>query len=359
LVDKSGKSLIRVIELPMQFGAEGENFTIKQEGSDRILGNIMSKNINLLFKPQGAIVSAAQNILEAGGKSLHNATVQGLDAGIRATLGSSQRVELDASGACWFIPVGQRALSMYSIDKTSAPDKLELYAHPYYQTDLRVTVTQTGPNYATRIVKGGPQQPDGDDVPAMIESYEANSENQNSPLRVFPRGAAVASVQHWNRLTSQFEYVTEVDIPALIRLAAKSGIPNLQSVYVSSSYPVVLREGKKLTSKFSFVSNNDVYVPTSFGKDGKAFSVIAPHFYYGRPGYPVDSVKYVGQRVITSQAKDANGMPYPATAIDGLGTTLSPGKKQYSMTPIQRMQDLPPVYLKNWLIYLDAEYGNN
>ena len=386
LVGKDGATILRVIEMPMQLGTEGENFTIKTDDSTSIYGNLLGKSINLLFKPAGD-VSAMQDILETSGKSNYNRILAGVDSGVRGqTYTGSGRNELDAGGGVWFIPVGKRVDAMYD-GLTVMPGKLTRYAHPYYQTDIRITANIG----STRVVQKGsdPAHPESEtDITVKMGDKPIN-DNLVGPLRVFPAKhygdiegthfcltlgrtsyahVGVAVVQRWNRSATDpnetYPYVTEVDIPALIARAKE--LPqslDLKSVYIQSDWPVVLREGKMLTKKFSLVTNQTVYIPTSFGTDGESvgggFSIIARKLIYGRPGYSVGSVTYVGQRVVTSQEKNPDEMPYPAKAMDGTNAEITgSGRKNYLMAPIQRVEDLPPVFLKSWLIYLDSEIDN-
>lgn len=123
---------------------------------------------------------------------------------------------------------------------------------------------------------------------------------------------------------------------------------------------VVITDCENLTTfprGFSLVTNLRLYIGDDFNitprADGKfpPASLYAPERRFGKDIDPM-RVEFSGQ--VGSLGQDGQQDPiHPLDMKMGGGTLMDPGSMKVNLTPIKALEDLPPVYMMNWLITVE------
>ena len=334
LVNEQGTLVVNLLEVPDQLGVEGENITMAAAPGMTLNGGIAGRVIQDLQNNFSGVNMAASLDIQNG--QTESERVASLSAETRGLAGSGNRFLATASGSTVFLPVGSRGTNTYAVPTNS--DTFTCYWHPYYQCQLRVNVSVQGTNYsviATQYDRGGTSP-----VGSVLST-------NGTIMRIYNN-----SDTNWIDVVSRWDmsvpggggWTTSVEVD-LISLLAKT---SADSVYINApaGANVIVKEGATLSRPFSIVSDNPLYIPTSFGTAGQPFSLFAPVVYYGYPGISVSSVTVYGQRGLTTSTGTTGSNP--ADAKDGFGNQIPAATLGYS--PVQSSAKLPPVYLKSWLI---------
>lgn len=330
LVNSKGTLVVDIIEVPAQLGVEGENIALVPDSDMKIEGGVAGRTVEAQSSMFDSLnIAASSSVI---GSKTHSERIASLSASERAVAGSGSRFEASASGATMFVPVGSRGMTVY--EKPTTSDNFTRYWHPYYQSELRIKVTISGGSYMVGVEKaargaasGSPMTPAGGQIQRIYDDSDVRW---------------ITVVERWNSLTGTFGNEIEIQMPLLFQAT------DADSIYIESpGIPVVLREGVSLDRPFSIVTNVPLYIPTSFGTNGKPFSIFTPRLFFGRPGHAVSEAQLYGQRGLTGTT-DIGGLP--SDMKDGL--VLDVPSKEMEYEPVQKAANLPPVYLKNWLIHV-------
>lgn len=202
----------------------------------------------------------------------------------------------------------------------------------------------------------------------VLGQLDANGSHLPTPITVVSRLTTNVLAT-----TPSFVYTLDVDLGGVLAGIPVSTAPTL-GLYLdirgntagadyikdASAFPVIIRNAGVVDRPISIVTPGTVYITgpfatnTAIGGGGYPFSIIAPRVIYGSVGCTPRSVTLTGQRMNVGGALGASGAPLNITGAGGVAPPASENRLDNvsvpSTAPGAVSKQLPPVFLKDWLI---------
>lgn len=348
---------ITILEVPGQFAIEGGSVTV----ASPIAGSVFAERIALQSGSAVQGRTAAFSEITWG----TNARVGGttLSSAGSSTSGALETLRhntpaltgalsvLNQQSTLISIPLGDRTPNAEGISAIFIPPPAtgdwDVYTHPYFQTDSRLTLTNIAP--------GTP--PD----PALLVPSLSNGRGTIAQRRAESSAGVPATYVAF--ATQPHPYLPGSMLIANVDCMAIPVINGRRSLYLDFSttdgtYPrqrvgVRLFNAEELDTPFSLVSGNPVFVTGTFNPAGHPSSILAPRVAFGLSNME-NFVSFSGstQSVLADTARSSNAFTAPQSGFATPATlTLS------DINPTDPA-NLPPVNLLNWVIVAEDATAN-
>ena len=336
------RSRITVFEFPSQFAVQGALLDINSQIDGSVLAG--NANIGAGTNVEGLLTALHSPNLQAGA-NIGGVSAKGGDFIPEEYKHDSgqpfdgQISALDTQGTALLIPPGRDAEGneVNIFGNPGSPNNWDIYTLPVYQTDLRLSLAIGGDGtiISSQIIQSN-GTPTADFAERTSQSFLAADY-----LNGWVSSSLIGAIPTVN-----------------INLEKAPVINGRRSIYVSvinnDSAQIRLYNGAEINTPTSVVSSNTVLIASELNKLKKPFSIIAPHVVFGEAG--ANFTKFSGNvAMVDTSSKNTTGYN-PAQFEVGQRNNLatpSEGIELYNIDPTDP-NSLPPAYLKNWLIYVEA-----
>lgn len=327
---------VAILEIPTQFGAEGENITV--EGDTTLAGSAVGRRLVCRAPvPAGRMAMGLVSVSDASGPVDFDAEARGAGSA-RATAGAGRFFHGDAIGKARLVPVGGRGPEIFRQPAgAGANGEFTRYWHPYHQTSRRLWVGASGTNawqLSTTVrdaslsgASAGPALSAG--WGEQIEGLTARRHPSAGEVVYLDAAAACAAAG-----------------PGAVALFVDTGPAG--GAAGNPHRPLVLLRAEDLPDAgFSLVTPATLYVGSDVGTDGAPFSLLAPEVRWGAPGWGASSVTYAGQRGrVDGSVQGSVGSMLGSTGSEMANKSVTLGDRAGA-------SPLPPVFLRSWLIWVE------
>jgi hypothetical protein len=340
---------ITIFEVPGQFAIEGGDVTVVGP----IEGSVVADRISL--ETGSEVKGRATAFSQISWNS--NARVKGVTLSQRGS-SSSGTIEtlrhinptltgalsvLNQQSTVISVPLGNRTpnaegISSIFLPPPSATD-WDVYTHPYFQTDIRLTLSGLVPGVS----------PD----PAIAIPRVSNGKGTISQRRnESPSGSPATFIDF---TVQPHPYLPGNIIFANLDCAGVPAIDGRRTIYLDfvttdGTYPrqrvgVRLYNAETLDTPFSLVSGNPVFVTGTFNPNDHPCSILAPRVAFGLSNTE-NFVSFTGskQSVLSHSALPSNAFVAPQSGF------TAPATIKLSDVDPTNPANLPPVNLLNWVI---------
>jgi hypothetical protein len=339
---------ITILEVPGQFAIEGGDVTVVGP----IEGSVFADRISLQSgsEVQGRATAFSQISWDSNAR-VKGASLSGTGSSASGMIETLRHTNPTLTGALSVlnqqstvisIPLGDRTPNAEGISAIFLPpistSDWDVYSHPYFQTDIRLTLSGITPGVTPDPTLAIPVFSNGKGTIAQRRNESSGPPASFIDFTVQPHPYLPGNI-----------ILANVDCAGIPVVNGRRTI-YLDFVTTDATYPrqrvgVRLYNGETLDTPFSLVSGNPVFVTGTFNPNDHPCSILAPRVAFGLDNTE-NFVSFTGskQSVLPHSARPSNAFIAPQS-----GFTTPATLRLFDIDPTTPA-NLPPVNLLNWVI---------